>query len=238
MIEHCKIKRLRPETRFRFCDIRNIDFKPGLNLLVGANTSGKSSILECIRRYYCYDNQWKYEQDFSYIKNKHLSLEQDLNVKITANLCQLIEYQPNANKNKESFDFLQTGTKEYVMSKFQSSGESNRNYHDWFVQKIINSSSDIISEEQLNYIKNANLIYNKNELVILADEPENSLAINLQFGLFDWFYNFCKINSKAQVIIATHSIAAFEMYKNAYSNINYIELTKGWLRTITQRIYG
>lgn len=41
MIEHLHINRLRPDSRFRFCDIRDMDFKPGLNLILGANTSGK-----------------------------------------------------------------------------------------------------------------------------------------------------------------------------------------------------
>ena len=39
MIEHLHIKRLTPDSRFRNCDIRHIDFKPGINLLLGANTS-------------------------------------------------------------------------------------------------------------------------------------------------------------------------------------------------------
>ena len=54
MIEHLHINRLRPDSRFRFCDIRDMDFKPGLNLILGANTSGKTSILESIQTYVAY----------------------------------------------------------------------------------------------------------------------------------------------------------------------------------------
>ena len=34
MIEHLHIKRLTPDSRFRNCDIRHMDFKPGLNLIL------------------------------------------------------------------------------------------------------------------------------------------------------------------------------------------------------------
>ena len=41
----------------------------------------------------------------------------------------------------------------------------------------------MLKEQKLEY---------DNKLVIIADEPENSMALNMQFGLFDWFLEFAK----------------------------------------------
>ena len=73
MIEHLHIKRLTPDSRFRNCDIRHIDFKPGINLLLGANTSGKTSIIESLEDY------------FSYIKNIGFVSAKDM-IKMTLNI--------------------------------------------------------------------------------------------------------------------------------------------------------
>lgn len=40
--------------RFQLCDLSKIDFIPGLNIITGANTSGKSSLLSIIKEYNYY----------------------------------------------------------------------------------------------------------------------------------------------------------------------------------------
>lgn len=235
MIEHLHIRRLRPDSRFRNCDIRHLDFKPGLNLLVGANTSGKSSILNSIKSWSCYESDYRHKQNFHFIENKRLNCLQTYNVEIDGDLSKMIEYKPQQLKENFNFDFFQTDFRTSVLSKFQSSGEGRYCYHDWFAKETATNHS--LTKEEKELLKEEDVPFDNN-FVVIADEPENSMAINMQFGLFDWFYEWCQKNpTTLQVIIATHSIAAFEMYKKKYQNINYIELTKGWLDKITTRIY-
>lgn len=239
MIEHLHIKRLLPDSRFRYCDIRHIDFKPGINLILGANGSGKSSIINCIQSFEGYSNSfWSERQELSHLKNYHLRIKENYNVEITGKICKYINYKPQELVENKDFDYnTQSDFRTRVMSNFQSRGEGRRSYHDHFTLFVQNNqrfTTDEVQELKENY--NPELIDLKT-LLITADEPENSMAINVQFGLFDWFYEFAETwGERLQLIIASHSVAAFKLAEKNLPLVNVIELNKGWVKRIINRI--
>ena len=240
MIEHIDIKRLRPDSRFRFCDIRHMDFKPGLNLILGANTSGKTSILESIQSYVGYSRDfWSEKQHLDLIKNYHKSIQERYNVDIKGGICKYLSYKPEELKEVTDFEYnTQSDFKTRVMSNFQSRGEGRRSYHDHFINYV--QQNYMFTPDELKTLKeNYDGDIDIKTLLITADEPENSMAINMQFGLFDWFYEFAKVwGDRVQIIVATHSVAAFKMAQKNLPNVNVIELNKGWVKRINKQIYG
>lgn len=240
MIEHLHINRLRPDSRFRFCDIRDMDFKPGLNLILGANTSGKTSILESIQTYVGYARDfWSEKQHLDLIENYHLTIKERYNVEIKGGVCKYLSYKPEELKEVTDFEYnTQSDFKTRVMANFQSRGEGRRSYHDHFINYV--QQNYMFTPEELKTLKeDYNGDIDVKTLLITADEPENSMAINMQFGLFDWFYEFAKVwGDRVQIIVATHSVAAFKMAQKNLPDINVIELNKGWVKRINKQIYG
>ena len=229
MLKNIKIKRINQDSRFRNCDIRKLTFKPGLNLLVGANTCGKSSILQAICLFNGYDIHFTNRQNFRSLHSSRCTLS-NYQVEIEGKISKLIEYAPHQFKEKADLNFMQCNTIDAVLSKFQSSGEGRRTYHDFFVKYV--SENYKLSAKEVDDLKNWTNEEYENGLIIIADEPENSMAINMQFGLFDWFYEFSKANSNLQVIIATHSAAAFKLIEKNLPDVNVIEFNKGWIKQI------
>lgn len=229
MLKNIKIKRINQDSRFRNCDIRKLTFKPGLNLLVGANTCGKSSILQAICLFNGYDIHFTNRQNFRSLHSSRCTLS-NYQVEIEGKISKLIEYAPHQFKEKADLNFMQCNTIDAVLSKFQSSGEGRRNYHDFFVKHV--SENYKLSAKEVDDLKNWTNEEYENGLIVIADEPENSMAINMQFGLFDWFYEFSKANSNLQVIVATHSAAAFKLIEKNLPDVNVIEFNKGWIKQI------
>lgn len=240
MIEHIDIKKLRPDSRFKFCDIRHMDFKPGLNLILGANTSGKTSILESIQSYVGYSRDfWSEKQHLDLIKNYHKSIQERYNVDIKGGICKYLSYKPEELKEVTDFEYnTQSDFKTRLMSNFQSRGEGRRSYHDHFVNYV--QQNYMFTPDEVQTLKESyDGEIDIKTLLITADEPENSMAINMQFGLFDWFYEFAKVwGDRLQIIVATHSVAAFKMAQKNLPDVNVIELNKGWVRRINKQIYG
>ena len=215
-----------------------MDFKPGLNLILGANTSGKTSILEAIQRYVGYTNNlWSEKQELNHIKNIQMSIKDLYNVDVKGSVCKYLNYKPQELKEVTDFNYnTQSNFTTRIMSHFQSRGEGRRSYHEDFVSYVQNNYK--FTEEELQKLKDS---YDKDidikTLLITADEPENSMAINMQFGLFDWFCEFAKAwGDRLQIIVATHSVAAFKIAEKNLPFVNVIELNKGWVTKINKKI--
>jgi len=223
MIEKVVVKR---NERFYNSDFRSFDFKPGLNIIVGPNTSGKSSLLELIERYNGYNNGF-----FGPEQNGFKCKQEYIQGKITGKVCKVIEYAPQ--KLHESQRIEQTGCDTYttVASHFQSRGEGRYNYHTYFSSTLKDKIK--FSEEQIAELKADNIEYSDKECIIIADEPENSMGLNMQLGLFEWFREFTKVNKNVQIIIATHSFAMFECIK--HKDVNIIEMKKGWINLLKEQ---
>jgi predicted ATPase len=217
-----------------------MDFKPGLNLILGANTSGKTSILESIQSYVGYTRDfWSEKQHLDLIKNYHKSIQERYNVDIKGGICKYLSYKPEELKEVTDFEYnTQSDFKTRVMSNFQSRGEGRRSYHDHFINYV--QQNYMFTPDELKTLKeNYDGDIDIKTLLITADEPENSMAINMQFGLFDWFYEFAKVwGDRVQIIVATHSVAAFKMAQKNLPDVNIIELNKGWVKRINKQIYG
>lgn len=240
MIEHIDIKRIRPDSRFRNCDIRHMNFKPGINLILGANTSGKTSIIEAIQQYVGYSNDfWSEKQHLDLLKNYHLRMKQHYNVEISGGICKYLNYKPQELKEVADFNYnTQADFRTRIMSNFQSRGEGRRHYHEHFIQYV--QRNQLFTPEEVQILKDTyNGEIDVRTLLITSDEPENSMAINMQFGLFDWFCEFTEAwGDRLQIIVATHSIAAFKMAEKNLPFVNVIELNKGWIKRINKLING
>lgn len=229
MIEKITIKANNP--RFEFSDYKTFYFKPGLNLITGANTSGKSSLLNMIRLFNRFDTFMANEyQSFKKWSQFETMLKEE--GKVFGKISKTTEYRPQVFKETSDFSFAggDFSMGRALASKFQSSGEGRTSYHEQFVSNIQKKNS--FSKEDIEFLKENKFEYD-NGLLIIADEPENSMAINMQFGLFEWFLEWCEAVPRLQVIIATHSIAAFALANNP--KINFIEMNKGWKDNILDK---
>ena len=229
MIEKIKIKTGNP--RFEDCDFKEFTFKPGLNIIVGPNGSGKSSLLDIIKSFECLSN--------SFGENKQIlpnnRIRKDLlkqEAEIEGCLCKTLEYSPQEYKESNGGEYLGSFIN-YMRSKFQSNGEGRIIYHQYFVENVQKNHS--FTESELEFLsKEKDLKYSK-DLLIIADEPENSMSIEAQIEMIEWFEKWCAAcPTTLQVIIATHSIAAYMLNKN--EKINLIETKKDWIQKIKEKL--
>ena len=239
MIEELHIKRLKPDSRFRYCDIRNITFKPGINLILGANGSGKTSIIKAIQSYMTYSSDfWSEKQHLDLISHYHIRTKETYNVDIKGKICKYINYKPQELSEVRDLDYnTQCDFATRVLSNFQSKGEGRRCYHDSFVD-FVQHNSRFTKEEVETLKENISVDHiDIKTLLVTSDEPENSMAINMQFGLFDWFCEFAEAwGNNLQLIIASHSVAAFKLAEKNLPYVNVIELNKNWVKNINKRI--
>lgn len=236
MIEHLKINRLRRETRFKHCDIRDMDFKTGINLILGANGSGKSSIISCLHSFVGLRNDFGRErQDVDFLENIQQRLVDVYNVEVTGKVCKTLCYKPQELRESFDLNFMQSDIRTAISSRFQSVGEGRVSYHQFFSNYV--SENYQFSSDDYIALKKLPQMIDYAHLLITADEPENSMAINMQFGLFDWFCEFAEAwGERLQLVIATHSVAAFKLAEKNLPYVNVIELNKGWVKKINKRI--
>ena len=114
-----------------------------------------------------------------------------------------------------------------ISGHFSSKGESSYDYHTWFSENLKKTCK--LNDEQTKELVDNKIEYDNN-CIIIADEPDNSMALNMQFGLFKWFENLCILNKNIQIIVETQSLAAYIMINNP--NVNIIEMNKGWINKI------
>lgn len=213
---------VRRNPRFKNSDFKEFTFKPGLNIIVGPNTSGKSSLLSIIRQFNGYEgNFWSNTtQDFEYYNSHVLRLKYSHSI-VEGKISKLVEYQPQELHEQNNLNFMQSSIFTAVNSKFQSNGEGRYSYHEEFFQKLTNNSK--LDDKQIQTLIDKKLEFDNN-LILIADEPDNSMSLIMQFGLFEYFKNLCNVNPRLQVIIATHSLAAYCM-----KDVNIIEMNKNWI---------
>lgn len=213
---------VRRNPRFKNSDFREFTFKPGLNIIVGPNTSGKSSLLSIIRQFNGYtENFWSNTTQNFENYNAYTSQLKSSNTIVDGKISKLVEYKPQELREENNLNFMQSSIFTAVQSKFQSNGEGRYSYHEEFFQRLMNDNK--LDENQIKILVDKKLEFDNN-LILVADEPDNSMSLIMQFGLFEYFKNLCKINSRLQVIIATHSLAAYCM-----KDVNIIEMNKNWI---------
>lgn len=224
MIETVSVKH---NERFELSDKRIFKFKPGLNLILGPNTSGKTSLLTAIKYHCCCEDTYGFCHNNFCNKDTFNRLLKDFPAKVTGKISKTFLYRPE--ELKENFDcgHSDIGTLRMLQARFESNGEGRYNYHEKFIKQLTDNNKWTSLEKERAVENNIDI---DNNVLILFDEPENSMAINMQFGLFDWLYEFAKSSSRLQLIITTHSIAAFGLTKK--EDVNTIEMTNGWIDKI------
>jgi len=219
MIEYLEVRR---NERFKNSDFREFIFKPGLNIIVGANTSGKSSLLALIEQYNGYRKCYNGPK-----QNDFLNFQKYLDARAKGKVSKIIKYNPNEIFEAPDFNSMSCDIFTAISGHFSSRGESNYDYHTWFSENL--KKTHKLNDEQIKELVDNKIEYDNN-CIIIADEPDNNMALNMQFGLFKWFENLCILNKNVQIIVATHSLAAYTMINNP--NVNIIEMNKGWINKI------
>lgn len=162
--------------RFQLCDLNKIDFIPGLNIITGANTSGKSSLLSIVK-------------EFNYYRDDvpESSSEKDMNQVFKDNPVDLEKFGCKAVKGKVS------KVVEYEL------GELNA----W--TRFINKHQDF-NATQLSQLKSEGIKFAKDLIILSDEPENNlSVMMQFKLADW-FHNLVLRAEEKVQVIIATNSI--------------------------------
>lgn len=232
-----------------------ITFKPGLNVLTGKNGSGKSTVMNIIRTFnMC--NDWFCPKFMPSLLSDTLGKTDDLLDLIECfdvtgdyrkpvfNLYRMAEDRKAANSpdvlfNKESVTAFMSGMKE---SKGQNQmGDFNQLMHTAYESQSI-SVLDLVGQnvsryDRLNDIGNYYLKHQEESqyYTTLLDEPDCGLDVDNLDKIYDYLYFMAKDEHKnSQVICSLHNVALIKKLMKCGCDINWIEMSEGYLRKIEQ----
>lgn len=237
-MEGCKyFKRL--EKKEWFGVDKSIEFKEGLNVIVGNNGSGKSTILEAIALHLAAE-----QGGVSKVTNSWLSFAlRDFKSKVTHDGQPII--YTNSNKKFGMIDgialdddFLAMGVEQCVLKA--SHGERSV-YSITDTADIIRRAKpfpDQLSASRDSLLKDGRYKAQSDGLLsasievsqktILMDEPDAGMSPLFQHK---FWWNVIRQNTDFQIIVATQS-----PYCMGLDNVNYIELNNNWIRLTKESI--
>lgn len=181
-----------------------IDFKPGVNVIVGENGSGKSTLLRILKDYAgeAPDNLTLSFGDYKDEEDYFQKTRQD--VKSPVNLEGELSY-----RNFVLFD-AEDDNPTVAIPKIAHPGRKDFPQliaHLFFAQEESHGESMI---PLLNYI-----LEGVHDCVICMDEPETALSLKNQLMLTRNLYKSAEKNNN-QIIISTHSLAVIQEFDDLY----------------------
>lgn len=220
-------------------DIKEITFKPGLNVLWGKNGSGKSSVLRLIAKMFHAE-----AGRFSFITGSSthdiLPFKSSKNPNPAERLFGSVtiahdgqgvmyfdpDHRPGLIGGMAGFDdhFMTEGIQSIFMKG--SSGELGLNNMIKLLEgmksgdKIVPKWERKPNQDVLNFFKPS---IPDGPPTFLLDEPDRSVDIPSQFGLWKFLQNAAE-KKGVQIIVASHSVFA-----TSVNCANYIEFTNGYL---------
>lgn len=238
-----------------------IDFKPGINIIIGSNGCGKSTLLNLISEYtFCKEMYSKFYYEvlrFPKLWNEDNSVKNGILIKhdyksSVFRLRPVSDYKRGEEQsNIDSFGL-------YAISKSRSVGEQTMTAVTSLIKILFGESkSEVNFEFILKDIENFksrgindlwnkrldNLLeyYKENQInikeedfawTILMDEPDRNLDINNLKNIYS-ILSYQK--PKAQIIAVIHNpVLIYKLSKLSY--VNFIEMKEGYLKQIKQFI--
>ena len=221
-------------------------FKPGINIIVGKNASGKSTLLKLIARHFHCE-----QGGISYLTNQSIhelfgfkEKKKYKGYKITHDGQPVGYYSPDkeigVHGSAFDDDFMHEGIESLFTRDFSQGQKTIRNISN--ITKKLSTTNEIkcsmnkdsVNDYWVKKIDNAYELLNRGKTLklskktILLDEPERSLDLENELAFFSILE---KIKDKYQIIIATHSPYAFFI-----SDAHYIEITRGYRNSIKKQI--
>jgi len=221
-------------------------FKPGINIIIGKNASGKSTLLMLLARHFHCE-----QGGISYLTNHSMYELFGFDEKKTYKGYEIKhDGQPVGyyNPDKEigvsggafDDDFMDDAIKSLFTRQFSQGQKTIRNINN-ITKKLSNTNGvkcsmnkNSVNDIWVKKIENSYKLLNQGKTLkpsqktILLDEPERSLDLENEIVFFSLLE---KIKDKYQIIIATHSPFAFFI-----SDAHYIEITKGYRNLIKKQI--
>lgn len=203
------------------------EFTPGLNILWGANGTGKSSLLRLLARmFHCEQGQDEQKvtqhsvhEMFEWAKGSPLSITSKYDaVSVEHDSSPVIYLDPNATKGQiyaGSFDddFFTASVASYMLKV--SSGQTMASRLGSFLQQIADASFKSIPEVKIYDAKKKSAIeaflagtLEKDRPTVMLDEPDKSLDITTQVRFWNFIQRF---QDKVQMIISAHSLLACDI---------------------------
>ena len=231
---------------------KGITFKPGLNILIGKNGCGKSTVLNIIRTFnMC--NDWFCPKFMPSLYGDTLGKTDDL--------LDLIEcFDVEADYRKPVFNLYRMAEDRHALSSTDSlfnkesvaafmgaaeeskgqnqMGDFNQLIHTAYESQSI-SVLDLVGQnvnryERLNKIGDYYLKHQKDSqyYTTILDEPDAGLDVDNLDKIYDYLFFMSRDEHKnSQVICSLHNVALIKKLMNC-CDINWIEMSEGYLDKI------
>lgn len=238
-----------------FANGKVYNFKPGINIIIGENGCGKTTLLKLIS-YYCLCNNSSYSKiplDIFYLHELFMNDFGEHNtelrdgVKVQCDYCGVVyNYIVSQEMSKENIMDNVKNFSLYMNNTEASTGESMLNSFDSLIDTAFNNKNiqfpiqELIQKsKQCNDLwakRLNNLInyYKENQLHITADEFEYTFIIdepdrNLDVLNIETIYKILSCQKKnTQIICVIHNpILIYKLSKLSY--VNFVEMTDGYL---------
>lgn len=215
-----------PLERFHKRKPVELNFKQGINILVGPNGCGKTTTLTIFVRAHCVDKDfWNGGYDYR-------DYFYELDCKVEGSINPHISY--DADEYSSSSWLYDNMNAESLLAKFSSKGEGKGLYqNEW-----VNRSIPVLNEEQIKAMNEKGYEYSTDNFVITCDEPENSLDFINQKKFVKWLDGQAKATPQAQILVATHCPFIIDYALKNKDTVNLICFNKDWLNKLENSYRG
>lgn len=220
-----------------------VDFKPGVNIIVGENGCGKTTLMNLLKIYLMVDYNECGRGQFNCNINR---LFKSTGGKISDGVDVYADYKLN------TFRFSHPHEKQgdSALKDFKTFGETFTNYNSSTGQGVLNSLNFLF---ELMFGEDAKLTYDYNqfnelypeyveyvkahrvkcpkEITILMDEPDRNLSLE-NLAQIKGILSYHKENT--QIIAVIHN--PLLIYALSDKDINFIELTRHYIRNVKKEI--